>query len=113
MKGEKFVFGLPGNPSSVLSCFYNYVVPAIEELTGRKNLLERKRLLLLAPFSKKIQLRQFLKASCTLEGVMPLAAQESFRLSSFSVANCLIDLPEEPRDYAAGEVVEVLLLPYL
>ena len=64
-------------------------------------------------YNKKIVLTQFLKAACTNEGVLPLPAQESFRLSSFSVANALIILPEEARDYTEGEVVEVLLLPYL
>lgn len=113
LKGGKFLFGLPGNPASVLSCFYNYVVAAIEELTGRRPLLQRTQLPLLAAFNKKISLRQFLKAACNKDGVMPLSAQESFRLSSFSVANCLIILPEAVRDYEQGETVEVLLLPYL
>ncbi|HET7897204.1 MAG TPA: molybdopterin molybdenumtransferase MoeA, partial [Flavisolibacter sp.] len=97
----------------VLSCFYNYAVVALEQLTGKMNLLERKTLPLLADYSKKIPLTQFLKAFCTTEGVRPLTAQESFRLSSFSVANCLLVLPEEAREYRKGEDVEVLLLPYL
>lgn len=113
IRNEKLVFGLPGNPASVLSCFYNYVVVAIEELTGRKPLLQRKQLPLTVGFNKKIQLRQFLKGACLADGVMPLQAQESFRLSSFSVADCLIVLPEEAREYKAGDTVEVLLLPYL
>ena len=112
-KETKMVFGLPGNPASVLSCFYNYVIVAIEELTGRKNLVERRSLPLRKAFSKKIALTQFLKASFGPDGVLPLTAQESFRLSSFSVANCLIVLPEEPHEFAEGEMVEVLLLPYL
>jgi molybdopterin molybdotransferase len=111
--GNKLVFGLPGNPSSVLSCFYNFVLVAIEEFTGRKNLLQREKLPLLSSFTKKIQLTQFLKASCTAEGVQPLQAQESFRLSSFAFANCLIVLPEERREFVKGEPVEIIRLPYL
>ena len=34
-KGVKIIFGLPGNPSSVLSCFYMYVMPCISILSGR------------------------------------------------------------------------------
>lgn len=113
IRNEKLVFGLPGNPASVLSCFYNYVVVAIEEFTGRKSLLQRKQFPLAAGFNKKIQLCQFLKGACLADGVMPLQAQESFRLSSFSVADCLIVLPEEAREYKAGDTVEVILLPYL
>jgi molybdopterin molybdotransferase len=89
------------------------VIVALEELSGRKNLLERRQVPLLADFSKKIALTQFLKANCTGEGVMPLQAQESFRLSSFAIANCLLVLPEEKREYHAGEMVETLLLPNL
>ena len=113
IKEGKMVFGLPGNPASVLTCFYQYVTAAIEAFTGRKEMLERRRLSLLQNVSKKIALTQFLKASVTAKGVVPLAAQESFRLSSFSVANGLLVLPEEVREYREGEEVEVILLPYL
>ncbi|GAA4747300.1 molybdopterin molybdotransferase MoeA [Flavisolibacter ginsenosidimutans] len=112
-KGKKIVFGLPGNPASVLSCFYNYVTVTIEEFTGRKNLLERKQVRLQQDFKKKISLTQFLKAVYTADGALPLQAQESFRLSSFSIANCLVVLPEEAREYKEDETVEILCLPYL
>jgi molybdopterin molybdotransferase len=109
-KSNKIVFGLPGNPASVLSCFYVYVVAAIEELCGKKEMLKRTQLPLLAEFDKTVALRQFLKGQYTPDGVMPLGAQESFRLSSFAVANCLIDLPEESKEYKKGDTVEVLLI---
>lgn len=112
-KNGRMIFGLPGNPASVLTCFYQYVSAAIEVFTGRKNLLERRHLPLLTGFNKKIGITQFLKASITTGGVMPLGAQESFRLSTFAVANGLIVLPEEAREYKEGEMVEVLLIPYL
>ena len=110
---DKLVFGLPGNPASVLSCYYNYVVTAIEEITGRKNLIEKRHLPLTVPFRKKIALTQFLKAFYDEKGVKPLSAQESFRLSSFSIANCLVVLPEEKFEFNEGEMVETLILPYL
>lgn len=113
VKEGKVVFGLPGNPASVLSCFYNYVVVAIEKMTGRKNLLERKTLPLLTDFCKNIALTQFLKATYSADGVLPSGAQESFRLSSFAAADCLIVLPEEKRDFKRGDPVETLVLPYL
>lgn len=112
-KEGKIVFGLPGNPASVLTCFYYYVVTALECLTCRGALLERRLLPLRSDVEKKVPLTQFLKAAVSPEGVMPLQAQESFRLSSFAVANALIILPEEARLYSKGENVEVLLLPYL
>ena len=33
MKNKIAVFGLPGNPSSVLTCYYEYVLPALERLS--------------------------------------------------------------------------------
>ena len=35
-KESKLIFGLPGNPSSVLTCFYQYVIPALKKLSKRK-----------------------------------------------------------------------------
>jgi len=113
VKGKKIVFGLPGNPASVLTCFYNYVVAAIECMTGQKQLVKRIWLPLSGAVNKKINLTQFLKAVSDDHQVTPLPAQESFRLSSFSVANCLIILPEEKLDFMEGEMVETLVLPYL
>jgi molybdopterin molybdotransferase len=112
-KENKIVFGLPGNPASVLTCFYNYVITAIECMTGQQNLTRKKWLPLSTSFSKKVALTQFLKAVCDDKKVTPLTAQESFRLSSFSIANCLIVLPEEKSDFVAGDFVETLVLPYL
>ena len=112
-KDKIIVFGLPGNPASVLSCFYNYVIAAIECMTGQKELVKRIRLPLSTAVNKKVTLTQFLKAVYNDDRVTPLSAQESFRLSSFSIANCLIVLPEEKSDFMEGEMVETLVLPYL
>ena len=113
IKDKKVVFGLPGNPASVLTCFYNYVITAIECMTGQQNLIKKKWLPLSCAVNKKIKLTQFLKAEHNDQQVTPLSAQESFRLSSFSVANCLIVLAEEKLDFMEGEMVETLVLPYL
>jgi len=110
-KDDKIVFGLPGNPSSVLSCFYNYVLVAIEKMTGLSNIIKKKYLPLTTTHTKKTNLKHFLKGIYNDFGVTPLGAQESFRLSSFSIANCLIVLPEDKTDFAAGEIVETLVLP--
>ena len=112
-KDSKFIFGLPGNPASVMTCFYVYVTKAIECLTGRKDIVNRRALPLFSSYHKKIKLTQFLKAYYTEQGVHPLAAQESFRLSSFAHANALIVLPEEKMDFDKGEVVDTIILPKL
>jgi molybdopterin molybdotransferase len=109
-KGEKLVFGLPGNPSSVLTCFYEYVLPALEKISHKKNSGHIVLAKLTGSYSKASGLTHFLKAYYENGNVSPLSAQESFRLSSFAQANCLICLEEDRTEYAEGEIVEVHLL---
>jgi molybdopterin molybdotransferase len=39
---NKFIFGLPGNPVSVMVCFEMYVRPLIKKMMGDRNLFKRK-----------------------------------------------------------------------
>jgi len=110
-KNNKLVFGLPGNPSSVLTCFYQYVIPAIEKLSNRKRLLKIVRAPLSRPFQKTALLTHLLKGIYDGNTVTPLDAQESYRLSSFATANCLIQVDEEITACKEGEFVTVYLLP--
>ena len=110
-KENKLVFGLPGNPSSVLTCFYEYVLFALEILTKRKTDLQKIHAPLLKAFSKSGQLINFLKGFYNGKTVTVLDAQESYRLSSFAKANCLVKINEEVMNCKEGEMVEVHLLP--
>ena len=110
-KGDKYIFGLPGNPASVLTCFYEYVYPAIELLSNREKELIRMNAILETDIKKPAGLSQFLKAYFDGKTVKDLKAQESFRLSSFAKANCLIKLNQDRTEYLAGEEVEIHLLP--
>ena len=110
-KEKKPVFGLPGNPSSVLTCFYEYVLPAIELLSKRPLQLQ----LLNVPLEKSIikthALTHYLKGYYNGKTVKSLDAQESYRLSSFAKANCLIKINEEISECKEGELAEIHLLP--
>ena len=110
-KNNKLVFGLPGNPSSVLTCFYQYVIPALEKLSNKKPVLKTIRAPLSNPFQKTALLTHFLKGIYDGKTVTPLNAQESYRLSSFATANCLIQVDEEITACNKGEFVTVYLLP--
>lgn len=110
-KGNKPVFGLPGNPSSVLTCFYEYVIPALNQLSNHKNGLRALMVPLANAIDKPAGLTHFLKGFYDGEKAMPLDAQESFRLSSFAKANCLIKLNEDTTRCNEGEMVEIHLLP--
>jgi molybdopterin molybdotransferase len=108
--GPKLLFGLPGNPSAVLTCFYEYIVPVIEKMSG--SLGPSKRVVqktLSEGFNKKAGLTYFLKGKTEGSEVAPLHAQESYQMSSFVLADCLILLEEERTDYLKGEVVAVHL----
>jgi molybdopterin molybdotransferase len=111
MRNCQPVFGLPGNPSSVLTCFYEYVLPAISKLTHRNCALPVLKIELAHAYSKTISLTLFLKALYSRDKVTILPAQESYKLSSFATANCLLQLPDGIREYEAGEMVEVHVLP--
>ena len=109
---NKIVFGLPGNPASVLSCFYNYVLLAIDLLSGKNIFHKVVEAKLTKGYAKPPGLTHFLKGKYYDGFAMPLTAQESFRLSSFAEADCLICLQEDHADYAEGEKVTVYLLPH-
>jgi molybdopterin molybdotransferase len=109
-KGSKLVFGLPGNPSSVLTCFYQYVIPALKKLSKRDIGLQTIRAPLAKTFQKNTGLTHFLKGFYNGEKVSPLDAQESYRLSSFAKANCLIQFDEDITSLKEGELVDVYLL---
>jgi molybdopterin molybdotransferase len=110
MKDNKPVFGLPGNPSSVLTCFYNYVASALALLSRRPTGIRVTEAVLDHSYSKPVGLTHFLKGFYRAGSVSILGAQESYRMSSFAEANCLICLEELRGDFMAGEKVAVILI---
>ncbi|MGC4232721.1 MAG: molybdopterin molybdotransferase MoeA [Niabella sp.] len=112
-KEDKVIFGLPGNPSSVLTCFYMYVLPALSKLSNKSFELKQVICPLKGNHVKHHQLVHFLKAYYDGETVEVLEAQESYRLRSFAYANCLVELDTNAKTYLAGELVKThLLLQY-
>ncbi len=110
-KENVLIFGLPGNPASVLTCYYQYVLPAIRLMYGRDEPAKAVQATLTADVRKVPGLTQFLKAWYENGKVTPMGAQESFRMSTFAIANCFICLHEEGLEYKNGDRVEVHLLP--
>lgn len=109
--GQKLIFGLPGNPSSVLSCYYNYVLPAVKTLSQKTNSVIEIEAQLTHPYSKPAGLAHFLKGKYENGKVTPLGAQESYRLSSFAQSNCLICLNETQEHFEKGDTLTVMILP--
>jgi molybdopterin molybdotransferase len=110
-KAGKPVFGLPGNPASVLTCFYEYVYPAIGKMMNKKLELKSERMTMMTPYQKSGTLTHFLKAVYSGWEVRLMSGQESYKLNSFARANCLIVIPEETGFVNEGDEVEVHILP--
>ncbi len=110
-KESKYVFALPGNPASSLSCFYMYVLPAINRLKGN---LEFNPLTVKArtksKFSKKGDRAQFLKAIYKDGEVEILEGQNSSMLHTFALANALVYMPAELEQADKGDLLTVILL---
>ncbi|UZT99237.1 molybdopterin molybdotransferase MoeA [Chryseobacterium fluminis] len=109
-KEEKLVFGLPGNPSSALTCFYVYIAPLLSKIMMRPDITAKTSALTTSAYQKKSGLMHFLKATHLDGQVTPLHAQESYRLQSFAEANCLMILKENSEGCGKDEAVEVIIL---
>ena len=95
-KDQGFVFALPGNPASTLSCFYVYVLPLIARLKGSKSDgLIRASIPLAHDFSSEEPRALFLKATVQNQNVSILDRQHSSMLVSFAKANALVYIPEQ------------------
>jgi molybdopterin molybdotransferase len=110
------VFGLPGNPMSSFVCFELFVRPVLAALAGRGFLgPETGRAKLTHPYE-----HQGRRASCLPARAMGdrlealrleiLPWQGSADLATVARANALARLPSDPRQYAAGDDVEVLFI---
>ncbi len=107
-KGNKFVFGLPGNPAAALTCFYIYVLPAIRKMSGGEFYgLSRSRGKLITPYKSTEKRSEFLKVQVCNGEVHVLGSQNSSMLNSFAMANALAYIPGEVKDLNIGD--EVLL----
>lgn len=103
------IFALPGNPAAVISCFYEYIVPAISSYT-MKEYFKKSILPLTNDFRKKTGLTYFLKGKTNPEGVTILDNQESYLMNSFSIADCIIELGEEKEAFNKGDLVNLTMI---
>lgn len=110
MHGEIPVFGLPGNPASVMSCYYNYITLAIQQLTSRPCRPVVAFARLAGDYKKPEDMTHFLKGKFLQETVEILDGQESYRLNSFALANCLIEMETSKDFISKGDWVKVHLI---
>ncbi|POY36849.1 molybdopterin molybdenumtransferase MoeA [Flavobacterium alvei] len=106
---QTLVFALPGNPAAVMSCFYEYVVQAISSFT-KKEYFNKMAFPLAEDFNKKAGLTFFLKGKMGQNEVTVLNNQESYKLNSFAVADCLIEFEEDKENFKKGDLVNVRMI---
>ncbi|HQE34768.1 MAG TPA: molybdopterin molybdotransferase MoeA [Flavobacterium alvei] len=106
---QTLVFALPGNPAAVMSCFYEYVVQAISSFT-QKEYFKKMAFPLAEDFNKKAGLTFFLKGKMGEKEVTVLNNQESYKLNSFAVADCLVEFDEEKEIFKKGDLVQVRMI---
>jgi molybdopterin molybdotransferase len=108
---NKMVFALPGNPAACLTCFYVYVLPTLNIVSGSKANYQQTILFPIAhDYEVKNTRSQFMKASIINGEAQILSHQASSMINSFSVANGLIYLPNGNFNLKKGDKIEVYLL---
>jgi molybdopterin molybdotransferase len=114
MKSKKAIFGLPGNPASVMVCFYEYVLPALYRSMGYPTPFSKElQLPVKGSYSKKSGMVHFLRAYTDLQTVTILEGQESYKLLSFCKANCMVVIDEEVVEIKEGDLVRVQMVNHL
>jgi molybdopterin molybdotransferase len=103
--------GLPGNPVSTMTSFYQFARPSILKMMGARNIfLPRVRARLSVPLDHKGDRPYFIRGLLEREGedlvVRPTGPQGSGILTSMAKGNCFIVLPLGDRKYSPGDPVD-------
>lgn len=106
-RDHQWIFALPGNPASTLTCFNQYVKPCLESWMGKLETWQPTGLLpLKEDFRKNQGLTFFLKAKEQNGSIEILKGQESFNLISYGSANCIAEIPEDIEFLPKGSMVK-------
>ncbi|HET6215710.1 MAG TPA: gephyrin-like molybdotransferase Glp [Acidobacteriaceae bacterium] len=108
--GQRYFFGLPGNPVSTMVTFLLFVEPLLGALCGDACRRPRFALARLASEVKvKTGLTRFLPARLADVNVEPVTWQGSGDLASTSRSHCFLVVPPDQPVLSAGETVTILL----
>jgi len=114
-RGAQTIFGLPGNPASVMVAFRLFVRPALERLLGRQAGFwsEARAVELAAPLAGGRPRDRFVPARRSGRGtdhelVEPLGVRGSHDLRTFGFADRLLRIRPDEAPRAAGELVEAI-----
>lgn len=112
---NRLVFGLPGNPVSVMVSFLLYVRPAIKRMQGLQDFRNRRiNATLTKEFTKDKDFNFFARGVYSIENgaytAEPLPKQGSGILRSMNLANCLIVFPAGTEFFQTGTIVDIIVL---
>lgn len=115
-RGEKLIFGLPGNPVSVAVAFFLFARPAMRRWQGATQLeLPRSRAICSGRIKGAPPRRSHQPGRLSIEDgqarIEPLRWSGSGDLVGFMNANALIVIPEETSVVEAGQLTEIVLIP--
>ncbi|MFH1347535.1 MAG: gephyrin-like molybdotransferase Glp [Candidatus Margulisiibacteriota bacterium] len=107
-KGQKLVFGLPGNPVSVLVIFELFVVPAIDKMVGRITKEKLIPLKLLADFQRRDSKReQYFPVKLNKKGALPLEFHGSAHMQALTQADAIMQIKRGIKKLRKGTTVHV------
>ncbi len=110
-KKNTYVFALPGNPASALTCFYIYALPLLRKMSGYKNnqlkrVIANSKTTIKNPSGKTL----FLKAKLEGDSVEVLQGQSSAMLYTYALSNALICVDSETAEVKINDEVECIKL---
>lgn len=118
-KGNKIIFGLPGNPAAAFTCFYEYVYPSLSKLCGRGETgLEQRTVNVEGPVPVDTTKHLFLKArllrnpSGEIAAAQTLGHQGSHMLTSLVDADGFLQVPANGMKTRGTRRLRMDFLPY-
>ena len=108
---QNYLFALPGNPGSALTCFYMYVLPFLKRMQNISEFESSSISLALEQGINNTTGRAlFLKAKRNGNSVHILEHQSSSKLLGFAMADVLVYIPETSCELAEGTSVECFII---
>ncbi|MCM3760264.1 molybdopterin molybdotransferase MoeA [Alkalihalobacillus oceani] len=113
--GDKWFFGLSGNPSACFVGFELFVRPIVKTYLGSSTPhLHKTAALLTTDLGRRNEFARFVRARLTVEdatlSVTPVGLEKSGIVSSLAEANALLVVPPRTEKLRAGEKVDVICL---
>tara|TARA_B100001093_G_scaffold362680_1_gene347446 strand:+ start:21485 stop:22666 length:1182 start_codon:yes stop_codon:yes gene_type:complete len=108
---HKYLFALPGNPGSALTCFYLYVLPFLKRMQNTRDFESSSiGLALEQGISNTTGRALFLKAKRSGNRVRILEHQSSSKLLGFAMADVLVYIPETTGELSKGTLVDCVII---